>query len=67
MLIELHRHSPEGRLPDDESRVAIELDDIRQVHEGFGGVTIITTPMGKIPVVESYDQVKRLKEVRNGF
>ena len=42
------------------SRIAIPRREIRQVHEGKGGVTIITTPTGRIPVAETFNQVMNL-------
>lgn len=61
-MIELHRLLTDS-LPDDaDTRVSIAAEDIRQVHVGKGGITIITTPCGKLAVEEAYEDVVAMKE-----
>jgi len=64
MLIELHRLISDGLYQDESgnNRVSIEATDIKQVHEGKGCVTIITTPIGKLAVEESYEKVCKLRD-----
>ena len=63
MMIELHRKPSDDFFPESEqdNRISIERDDIRQVHVGRGGVTVVTTPTGRIPVEEKYEEVKKIK------
>ena len=61
MMIELHRQTSDDLFTEDQDdRIAIDLEDIRQVHVGRGGVTIVTTSTGRIPVQEDYDTAKRM-------
>lgn len=61
-LVELHRYITDPLPGDEDTRLAIDPDDIRQVHVGKGGVTIITTSQGKLAVEEDYDAVVAMKE-----
>ena len=63
-LIELHRRitNPLPEDEEDDNRLAIEPSEIRQIHVGKGGYTIITTACGKVAVEEDYEDVVAMKE-----